>query len=74
MPTTLFALPKADYSQLVKLYPDQVRSTPTIPVCMLVTIVNLAQTIIRAAKAACKGLRTALLLLEHLCTGERNTA
>ena len=25
MSTTLFALPKADYSQLVKLYPDQVR-------------------------------------------------
>ena len=24
MPTTLFALPKADYNQLVKLYPDQV--------------------------------------------------
>ena len=25
MPATLFALAKADYSQLVKLYPDQVR-------------------------------------------------
>jgi len=27
MPTTLFALPKADYNQLVKLYPDQVHHT-----------------------------------------------
>ena len=25
VPTTLFALPKADYNQLVKLYPDQVQ-------------------------------------------------
>ena len=25
VPTTFFALPKADYNQLVKLYPDQVQ-------------------------------------------------
>ena len=31
MPTTLFALPKADYNQLVKLYPDQVRHTTSSP-------------------------------------------
>lgn len=31
MPTTLFALPKADYSQLVKLYPDQVSHTTILP-------------------------------------------
>lgn len=29
LPTTLFALPKADYNQLVKLYPDQVPTPPS---------------------------------------------